>query len=441
MPLNWKAEREISLSTAPSQERQLVNGGNIPARVREAFRLALEERPGAVHLELPEDVAAEEVEADLFHVPDVRRPSPDPKAIQRAADMLRAAKSPLLLIGAAGNRHRTGRAVRQFVDKTGIHVFCTQMGIGVVDANHPHFMGTAALSDHDYLHCAIERADLIVNIGHDVVEKPPFFMHEGEAKVIHVNYLSAEIDPVYFPQLEVIGDIANSVRAIGQEIGSTCQWDYAYFGRVKEEMHKHMLKGVESTDFPVKPQRLVADVRAALPEDGILTLDNGVYKIWFARNFVTSEPNGLLLDNALASMGAGLPSAMAAKMVHPERKVMTVCGDGGFMMNSQELETAVRLGLDLVVVILNDSAYGMIKWKQAAMKFKDFGLDYKNPDFPAYAKSYGANGVRLQRTEDLRGMLEDCLGTPGVHVIDVPVDYSENQKVLIDELQALTCIL
>ena len=422
--------------------RQLVNGGNIPARVREAFRLALEERPGAVHLELPEDVAAEEVaEAELFQVPDVRRPSPDPKAVRQAAAMLRDAKSPLLLIGAAGNRHRTGQALRQFVDKTGIYVFCTQMGLGVVDANHPHFMGTAALSDHDYLHCAIERADLIVNIGHDVVEKPPFFMHEGEAKVIHVNYLSAEVDPVYFPQLEVIGDIANAVRAIGNEIGTTCQWDYKYFGRVQAEMKKHMAEGVESLDFPIKPQRLVADVRAALPEDGILTLDNGVYKIWFARNFPAAEPNSLLLDNALASMGAGLPSAMGAKMVHPERKVMTVCGDGGFMMNSQELETAVRLGLDLVVVILNDSAYGMIKWKQAAMNFEDYGLDYKNPDFPAYAKSYGANGLRLERTEDLRGMLEECLNTPGVHVIDVPVDYSENQKVLIDELQALTCIL
>jgi acetolactate synthase-1/2/3 large subunit len=421
--------------------RQLVNGGNIPARVREAFRLALEERPGAVHLELPEDVAAEEVEASLFPVADVRRPSPDPKAIRQAADMLRAARSPLLLIGAAGNRHRTGQALREFVDRSGIYVFCTQMGLGVVDANHASFLGTAALSDHDYLHCAIDRADLIVNIGHDVVEKPPFFMHEGEAKVIHVNYLSAEVDPVYFPQLEVIGDIANSVRAIGKEIGRTCQWDYRYFDRVKKEMHKHMARDVAAPEFPVKPQRLVADVRAALPPDGILTLDNGIYKIWFARNFAASEPNSLLLDNALASMGAGLPSAMAAKIVHPERQVMTVCGDGGFMMNSQELETAVRLGLDLVVVILNDAAYGMIKWKQAAMGFEAFGLDYSNPDFPAYARSYGASGQRLERTEDLRGMLEKCLNTPGVHVIDVPVDYSENQKVLIDELQALTCIL
>jgi acetolactate synthase-1/2/3 large subunit len=394
-----------------------------------------------VHLELPEDIAAEEAEEPLFRVSQVRRPSPDAKAIQRAAAMLRAAKSPLLLIGAGGNRHRTGQALREFVDKTGIYVFCTQMGLGVIDGNHPHFMGTAALSDNDFVHCAIRRSDLIINIGHDVVEKPPFFMEEAGAKVIHVNYNSAEVDRVYFPQLEVVGDIANSVRAIGEVVGSGCDWDYAHFKKVRGEREKYLVRGVDSLDFPVKPQRLVADVRAALPDDGILTLDNGVYKIWFARNFRAAQPNSLLLDNALATMGAGLPSAMAAKIVYPDRQVMTVCGDGGFMMNSQEIETAVRLRLDLVIVVLNDSAYGMIKWKQAAMEFKDFGLDYGNPDFKAYAESYGAHGVRVEKTEQLRSVLQECLTTPGVHLVDVPVDYSENQKVLIDDLQEVTCVL
>jgi len=193
--------------------------------------------------------------------------------------------------------------------------------------------------------------------------------------------------------------------------------------------------------FPVIPQHLVAQIRNVMPEDGIITLDNGIYKIWFARNYKAYSPNTVLLDNALATMGAGLPSAMAAKIVHPEKKVMAICGDGGFMMNSQEMETAVRLKLDLTVLILRDNAYGMIKWKQAAMGFKDFGLDYGNPDFVQYARSYGAVGHRLETTDQLAGFLKTCRDAPGIHLIEVPVDYSENERVLIEELNAITCIL
>lgn len=196
-----------------------------------------------------------------------------------------------------------------------------------------------------------------------------------------------------------------------------------------------------SDTFPVMPQRVVADVRAALPSEGIVTLDNGIYKIWFARNYKAHEANTLLLDNALASMGAGLPSAMTAKLVNPDTPVISVCGDGGFMMNSQELETAVRMELHIVIIILNDSAYGMIKWKQSGMGFENYGLDYKNPDFVKYAESYGAIGHRVSKTEDLLPRTKNCLEEPGVHLIDVPVDYSENEKVLIEELESKTCLL
>jgi acetolactate synthase-1/2/3 large subunit len=178
-----------------------------------------------------------------------------------------------------------------------------------------------------------------------------------------------------------------------------------------------------------------------MPDNGIIALDNGVYKIWFARNYKAYQPNTVLLDNALATMGAGLPSAMGAKIIYPDRKVISICGDGGFMMNSQELETAVRLKMDLVVIILCDNAYGMIKWKQAGMGFKSFGLDYGNPDFVKYAESYGASGHKIKSSTQLPILLKECLNTPGVHLIEVPVDYSENEKVLIDELEAKTCIL
>ena len=195
------------------------------------------------------------------------------------------------------------------------------------------------------------------------------------------------------------------------------------------------------TRFPIFPPHLVKQVRDAMPHDGIICLDNGVYKIWFARGYTAYLPNTVLLDNALATMGAGLPSAMMSAMLYPDRKVMAICGDGGFMMNSQEMETAVRLGLNLTVLILNDSAYGMIRWKQANMGFADFGLTYGNPDFVAYAESYGAKGHRVESSEHLAELLEHCNNTPGVHLIDCPVDYSENDQILNIDIKKLSAEL
>lgn len=410
--------------------KQIVNGNNIPSLVREAFRLAMEERPGAVHLELPEDVAAENSDFKLFEVVGHRRPDANNKSIVSAAKMIEEAKCPLILIGAGANRKRTSYALKEFIERTGIPFFNTQMGKGVIDERHPLFLGTAALSANDFLHNAIRHADLIINVGHDVIEKPPFFMEEGAQKVIHVNFFPAEVDDVYFPQLNVVGDIAHSVHSLADMVDTSENWDFSYYKKVKTEVDNHLHKYFEDTRFPLLPQRLVNLVRKALPEDGIVTLDNGVYKIWFARNYECYQPNTLLLDNALATMGAGLPSAMAAKMIYPEKKVISVCGDGGFMMNSQELETAVRNKLNLVVIILNDSSYGMIKWKQEGMGFPSFGLDYENPDFVAYANSYGAIGHRPTSDDDFNSILKNCLNTDGVHVIDLAVDYSLNHSIL-----------
>jgi acetolactate synthase-1/2/3 large subunit len=417
--------------------KQIVAADNIPSRVREAFRLAEEERPGAVHLELPEDVAKEESSRPVMPASKVRRPVAEDKSINHAIRLIEGAKRPLLLIGAAANRNLTCKMLRRFVHQTGIPFFATQMGKGVVDESHELCLGNAALSSGDFLHRAVEAADLIVNVGHDVVEKPPFFMQPGGVQVVHVNYTSAAVDPVYFPQVEVVGDIANSVWRLGNLIRPQEDWDFERFFAVRDALREHQALHAADPRFPVSPTRLVADVQAMMPEDGVLSLDNGMYKIWFARNFRASNPNTVLLDNALASMGAGLPAAMAAQLVHPDRFVMAVCGDGGFLMNDQDLETAVRLKLNLVVLILNDSGYGMIKWKQKADGYQDFGLDFANPDFVKLAEAYGCRGHRVAATDDLLPLLEKCRDTPGIDLIDVPVDYSVNTELLNKEIRDL----
>lgn len=415
--------------------RQLVHGSNIPARIREVFRVAEEERPGAVHLELPEDIAAEEVaETFLFPVEKIRRPAADAKAVEGAVRRIEAARRPLLLIGAGANRTMTSRMLQRFIDKTGIPFFTTQMGKGVVDERSPLCIGTAALSERDYLHHAADEADLIINVGHDVVEKPPFFMRPDGLQVIHINYSAASFDPVYFPQYQVIGDVANAIWQLTTSIERQSHWQSNCFLEVRRSLEPKMTARADSDSFPVKPQRLVRDVRLALPEDGIVSLDNGMYKLWFTRNYPAYRPNTVLLDNALATMGAGLPGAMAAALLHPDRKVVAVCGDGGFMMNSQELETALRLRLNLVILIVRDDGYGMIRWKQHAMGLPHFGLQFGNPDFIALAKAFGVTGVRVERTQALLPALKAALQAGGIHLLDVPIDYEENQ-LLTQELE------
>lgn len=418
--------------------KQIESGDWIPAGIREAFRHALEERPGAAHLELPEDIAEEEAEAEVIPPNLVRRPIAEEKAIRKSVELISAARRPLLLIGAGANRKLTCRMLRRFVEKTSIRFVTTQMGKGVVSEDDPRFIGNAALSSGDFVHRALDEADLIINVGHDVVEKPPFFMQPGGRTVIHVNFTSAEVDPVYFPQVEVVGDIANSIWQIAEALPADCQWDHRFFDQVKEKLAEHIARDENDDRFPIYPQRLVADVRRAVPRDGIIALDNGIYKLWFARNYPAYSPNTVLLDNALASMGAGLPSAIMAAMVYPKRPVVAICGDGGFMMNSAELETAVRLNLNLVVLVLRDDALGMIRWKQQDMEFPDYGLDFDNPDFVKYADAYGAVGHRLEAAGELAPRLQKAIEDSGVHLFDVPVDYSENNRILNREIQQLS---
>jgi acetolactate synthase-1/2/3 large subunit len=422
--------------------RQIVSGSSIPTLVREAFRVAQEERPGPVLLELPEDIAEEDVQ-DPHLVPPHQRyyAVAGEEIIATAAQAIRKAAYPLVLIGAGANRKEARAAISQFISELGLPFFNTQMGKGVVDESSTYSLGTAALSEKDYLHDYIKHADLIINIGHDVVEKPPFLMNPDGVEVIHINYKSAQVDQVYFPQIEVIGDLALSVDALAAAVGKKLEISLADFQRVKDHVAEKLAEKSDSDSFPVKPQRFVADVRRVMGYHDIIALDNGVYKVWFARHYPAYQPNTILLDNALATMGAGLPSAMMAAMLNPHCRVMAICGDGGFMMNSQELETAVRLQLNLVVLILNDSSFGMIRWKQIGAGFPDWGLEYENPDFIKYAEAYGARGHRIQETEAFFEVMDLCFKEGGLHVIDLPVDYSDNVRCLITELASHKAIL
>ncbi len=414
--------------------RQIVSAEAIPSTVRNAFALAEQERPGAAHIELPEDIAIEKVDAGPIPASSYRRPVAEDKAIARAVELLCASRHPVVLVGAGANRTMTSKMLRAFVEKQGIPFVTTQMGKGVIDDSHPLHLGNATMSSDDFPHRALDAADLILNVGHDVVEKPPFIMETGNRKVIHVNFTPAKVDAVYFPQVGLVGDIANSIWQLNEALEPQPQWDFSAFEKVANARREQIHRSKDDERFPMLPQRLVHLVREILPDDGIVTLDNGIYKMWFARNYPALHPNTLLLDNALATMGAGMPSAMAAKMVHPERRVLAVCGDGGFMMNSQEMETAVRLGLDIVVLILNDASYGMIQWKQADMGFEDFGVRFGNPDFVKYAECYGATGQRIERSEDFAPTLEKAFAAGGVHLIDLPVDYSENGPALLQDI-------
>ncbi len=425
-----------SMKPLTKLSRQIVSAASIPTLVRDAFRVAMEERPGPVHLELPEDIAGEEVE-DVPMVPihPIEIPVAHRAALDRAAEMIMRAERPLIMLGAAASRPRSTFGLAGFVRRTGIPFFTTQMGKGTVPGGTNLYMGTAALSERDYVHEAVDKADLIIAIGHDTIEKPPFIMGPHGPKVIHVSYTPANVEQVYFPNAEVVGDVGPSLELLADRVEGKLPRAGALLS-LREGILSRIADRATESRWPPTPQRLVHDVRQVIPSDGIVALDNGMYKIWFARNYRTFVANTLLLDNALATMGAGLPSAMMAAMLYPTRRVMAVCGDGGFMMNSQEMETAVRLKLNLVVLILDDGAYGMIRWKQAVDHFPDFGLTFGNPDFVKYAESYGAKGARVEKLEDFIPTLEAAFQRGGVHLIAVPIDYSENTRVLVDELKA-----
>ena len=418
--------------------KQIVDANMITSTIREAFRIALEEKPGAVHIEFPEDISEEEVSENtkkVFAISEIKYPSANKSLVLQASTMIKNAKMPLILIGTAGSRNNISTELTNLIDKSKIPFFNTQMGKGIVCEKNPHFIGTASLSSKDYLHEAIKQSDLIINIGYDVVEKPAYFLEDNSnTKVIHINYFSASVDNIYNPSLELVGDIADYANQLAKELEGKCNQDFSYAYKVKNFIVNHINEYQHNNSFPIKPQRLVCDIQKVMQSQDVITLDNGMYKLWFTRNYTLQNKNTLLVDNSLATMGAGLPSAIEVARLYPHKKVLAVVGDGGFMMNSQELETAKRLNVNLVVLILNDCGYEMIRWKQNSMGYNDYGLNFNNPDFIKYAQSYGCVGHRLDKVENFIDLLTNCFEQKGIHIIDVAIDYSENKKVLTDEL-------
>lgn len=405
----------------------IVSAERIPSSVYHAIRVAEKERPGAAHLEFPEDIAEEETGAKPIIWQKTRRPAPDEKAISALIKSVESAKSPILLLGSGANRRLIRKQLNNFINKTEIPFITTQLGKGVIDESDARFIGTAAVSEKDYVHAALAHADLILMVGHDIIEKPPFLEVREDQKLVHIDFSPADIDDIYVPDLEVVGDISHTFWAL-TEMVKTRDWDFSQFYKAKKKLQQNINESADSDAFPIKPQRLINTLRKILPRDAMLSLDNGMYKLWIARNYPAYEQNTLLLDNALATMGAGLGAAMSSKIIFPERKAVVVAGDGGFLMNLADLETAKRLGLDMTIVIVRDDGYGMIKWKQDSMKLADFGLNFSNPDFVKLAESFGASGYSPKSADDFESILSKCINAKGIHIIDLPIDYSENEK-------------
>lgn len=404
----------------------IVSADRVTDTVSHAIRTAEQERPGAVHLELPEDIASESSDSETIRWNKIRRPIPDDKAIDNLINAVQNAKAPIIILGSGANRKRIRKQLSRLIEKTKIPFITTQMGKGVIDESDECYMGTAALSDNDFMHKAIDESDVILMIGHDINEKPPV-IRKSAHKFVHINFYPADIDAVYIPDVEVIGDISNALWQLTERL-EVANWDFSRFHKIKKSLEHNIASGSNDNSFPIKPQLFVNSLRTIVPRDGILSLDNGMYKIWIARNYPAHEQNTVLLDNALATMGAGLPVGMAAKMKNPDKKVVVVAGDGGFLMNMSDLETAVRMNLDLTIVILRDDGYGMIKWKQKEMNLEDFGLNFNNPDFVALAESFGAIGHRPGSVDEFEKTLASSINAKGVHIIDLPIDYSGNNN-------------
>lgn len=408
--------------------------------VHDAVRIAESDRPGATHIELAEDIADDQSEKESVHTRiDPPRTIADPRALDHAKELLRGAKRPYLLVGGGANRPGIQEALKEFVNKTGIAVVATQMGKGILSERDPHSLFSCGIHKKDYVHCALHAADLIITIGYDIVEHPSSVWNPtGDTPTIHLNTAFSRTDEFYNPACELIGDIAASLQALS--VGWNAPKSYTEEVRRLRTFIDTSLHALDRDDrCPLIPQRIVADVRSVMGDEDIISLDNGIYKLWFARGYPCYAPLTMLVDNALATMGAGLPVAMAAKMLHPKRNVLAICGDGGFMMNSQEIETAIRLKLDLTILLLNDNAYGFIEWKQQNMGFPEFGMKLGNPDFLKYAEAYGAKGYRIQKAADLKTLLQQTMREPGVKLIECPIDYAENVRVFNGELDTIVC--
>ncbi len=415
----------------------ITDPGMIPTVIRNAFKHAEAERPGAVHIELPEDVAEDETDAVVQKRSKIKLPLSDPEAVKEAAAMICEAKNPLIIVSSGANREEITKELGDFARKTGIYLVHTQMGKGVVPDDCVYSLFATGIHARDYVNCGIDGADLIITVGYNIAEYPPYLWNgKLDKKIINIDFVESVPDRYFNPTIEVIGDVASSIRELAASIPG--KREFPFFERTRNFI-EDKINTTPMRKYPPLPQSIVQSVRKALGREDIITLDNGIYKLWFSRLYKTYAPNTILLDNALAAMGGGLPAGITAKLLNPERRVLAICGDGGFMINCQELETAIRYGIPVVVLILNDNAFGFIKWGQKKMNFEDFGLDYGNPDFSLFAESFGAAGFKIREGDDLAEVLERAFYLNKVTVIECPIDYSVNYETFSIELRNLTC--
>lgn len=414
---------------------------NIPEIVRKAVRLARTEKPGAVHIELPEDIAKLDVGKMPLPVHKFRRSVPDSEVLEQAYERIKAAKTPIILAGNGCIRRRASEQLRSLCEKTGIGVLSTFMAKGCVDMDADYCLYTIGLGARDIPALAIDAADLIISIGFDMVEYHPKLWNDGnKTEVLHIDFLPAEIDENYHPQVEVVGDIANALSSLNDLIDAKGSFEHDLTSQLRMRYKMQQVFALHSEDEghgPIRPQKALWDARQVLGADDILLSDVGAHKMWIARHYHCHEPNTCLIPNGFCSMGFALPGAIAASLVYPERRILAVCGDGGFMMNGQEMETAKRLNSNITVMVWEDGGYGLISWKQENEFNRSTDLAFTNPDWMKLAEAFGWNGHLITEAEKLEAALEASFNEQGPSLVVIPIDYNEN-RLLTKQLGELT---
>lgn len=411
----------------------------VPEMVRKAFKQAQTLRPGAVYLAIPQDIETMPASPDAHPLPVniVRDAAPSPSQIARAVTLLQQAKAPLLLAGHGAARAHVQEALVQFSEKLNIPVATTFMGKGVFPDNHPNALGTVGFMLRDYVNFGFAQADVLLCVGYELQEFSPAQINpQADKQIIHIHTFPAEVDAHYPVAVGIEGNIALTLDELAQKLSPTSGLNAAG-QHIRAVLQEEREQGAHETSFPVKPQRLVSDIRAAMGESDIVLADTGAAKMWMARLYMTYQPNTCLISNGLSTMGFALPGAIAAKLAYPERKVLAAMGDGSFLMNAQELETARREGISFVVLIWVDESYGLIEWKMNLELGRHSHVAFTNPDFVRLAESFGAKGYRIQSAEELLPTLKRALADDVVSVIACPVDSSENIR-LTDKLGKLT---
>lgn len=412
--------------------KQIVRPDTVSEIVRIAFKYAESEKPGACLIDLPVNIASMPVTDPSAQTP-LRRPAPateecSPDAVRKAVELIEASERPVVLVGHSAVRSHASKALTQFAEKLRIPVVNTMMAKGMIPFTSRYSMRTVGIPQRDYANKILEGSDLIIAVGYDIVEYAPSrWNRDGSRRILHIDTRPAHINRLYQPELEVVGDISYTLREI--ECRCDAREEPVSAIAIREKMDEEQRAYADDTSYPLKPQKILADVRRAMGRHDILISDVGAHKMWIARLYHCYRPNTCIISNGFATMGIALPGAIAAKLLYPDRRVLAVSGDGGFMMNCQELETAVRLKLNIVVLIFDDSSYGLIKWKQDDRYGEHCFVDFTNPDFVRFAESMHCKGYRVEKAEDLLPTLEEAFSQECPVIIDCPVDYGENTKL------------